>query len=150
MMKRSAVVVALGATLALLAACTPSTGGENNSSEETSPTGGADPASASITFKVASGGSDTLPMYMALEEVFKPMVEENSNGEVFVELYPSSQLGDDVKLVEQMRSGTLEASIPSTAPLVGLAPELAVFDTPFLFASSDEAYEILDGPIGDE
>lgn len=135
--------------MALLAACTPdTTGGEGSAGDAGAGTEG-NAASASITFKVASGGSETLPMYMALEEVFKPMVEENSSGDISVELYPSSQLGDDVKLVEQMRSGTLEASIPSTAPLVGLTPELAIFDMPFLFASADEAYEILDGPIGE-
>jgi tripartite ATP-independent transporter DctP family solute receptor len=87
-------------------------------------------------------------MYLAAEDVFKPMVEEKSGGRISVELYPASQLGDDVKLVEQLRSGTLECAIPVPSPLVGLVPELAIFDTPFLFSSSEVADRILDGGIG--
>jgi len=118
---------------------------ENTNSEQTSGS-----KEAEIVFKVGSGGSETLPMYIALKEVFKPMVEEKSNGRIRVELYPSSQLGDDVKLIEQLRAGTLEASIPVTSPLVGLCPEMSIFDIPFLFASHEIADKVLDGKIGEK
>jgi tripartite ATP-independent transporter DctP family solute receptor len=107
-------------------------------------------AGPTLILKVGSGGPLTLPMYMAAEEVFKPMVEQKSGGRISVELYPSSQLGDDVKLVEQLRTGTLECAIPVPSPMVGLVPELAIFDTPFLFSSAEVADRILDGPIGQE
>jgi tripartite ATP-independent transporter DctP family solute receptor len=105
-------------------------------------------AAPSIVFKVGSGGSVTLPQYLAMVEVFKPMVEEKSGGRIKVELYPASQLGDDVKLIEQLRSGTLESAIPVPSPLVGLVPELAIFDMPFLFSSNQMADKVLDGEIG--
>lgn len=144
-MKRTLAAGAVVA-LALLTACTPNNSpGANPSADAPTEDVSSD---ASIILKLASGGSETLPMYLAIEEVFKPMVEEGSDGEIAVDLYPSSQLGDDVSLIEQLRSGTLEASIPSTAPLVGLVPELAVFDMPFLFNDHEAAYELLDGEFG--
>ena len=101
-----------------------------------------------IVIKIGFGGPETLPNYRAIKELFKPEIESRTNGRIKVELYPSSQLGDDVKLIESLRSGTLEAAGPTTAPLVGMAPEFAVFDIPFLFESGEVADQILDGEIG--
>lgn len=112
--------------------------------------GGEKPAQAKIVFKVGSGGSITLPMSIAMQEYFEGEVEKRSNGRIDVEVYPASQLGDDVKLVEQLRSGTLECAIPVPSPLVGLVPQLAIFDTPFLFKSTKLADELLDGELGQQ
>jgi TRAP-type C4-dicarboxylate transport system substrate-binding protein len=106
------------------------------------------PAQAKIIFKVGSGGSITLPMSIAMQEYFEGEVEKRSNGKIDVEVYPASQLGDDVKLVEQLRAGTLECAIPVPSPLVGLVPQLAVFDTPFLFKSTNVVDKLLDGELG--
>jgi tripartite ATP-independent transporter DctP family solute receptor len=103
---------------------------------------------AEIIFKVGSGGSDTIPGYVACVEVLKPQIEEKSAGRIKVELYPSSQLGDDVKLIEQLRAGTLECTIPITSPLVGLVPEISLFDVPFMFPDGNAVNKIMDGEIG--
>ncbi len=105
---------------------------------------------AEITIKFAVGGPETLPIYRAAKDYFKPQIESKTNGRIKVELYPSSQLGDDVKLIESLRSGTLEASGPTSAPLVGIVPEVAIFDIPFLFKNSKTADFILDGKIGEQ
>ena len=101
-----------------------------------------------ITIKFAVGGPETLPIYRAAKDYFKPQIEARSNGRIKVELYPSSQLGDDVKLIESVRSGTLEATGPTSGPIVGLVPEVAIFDIPFLFPNAKVADFILDGKIG--
>jgi TRAP-type transport system periplasmic protein len=44
--------------------------------------------------------------------------------------------------------GAQEMMVGSTATLVGITKEMALWDTPFLFANSKEADAILDGPIG--
>jgi len=103
-----------------------------------------------ITIKFAVGGPDTLPIFRAAKEYFKPQIEAKSNGRIVVELYPASQLGDDVKLLESLRSGTLEAAGPTSAPLVGIVPEMAIFDIPFLFRNTKVADFILDGKIGQD
>src|SRR3546814_18156070 len=38
--------------------------------------------------------------------------------------------------------------ITSTSPLVGILPQLGVFDLPFLFANEKEADAVLDGEFG--
>src|SRR5256885_10519134 len=40
--------------------------------------------------------------------------------------------------------------VGSTATLVGLSPEMAVWDTPFLFSNVKEADAVLDGPVGEK
>jgi TRAP-type transport system periplasmic protein len=47
-----------------------------------------------------------------------------------------------------LRSGTQEMVVTSTSPLVGILPDLGVFDLPFLFANEKEADAILDGEFG--
>lgn len=102
-----------------------------------------------ITIRVSNGASESAPTVQASINVFAPAVEEASNGRITVENYYSSVLGDDTKATEACRSGELEIASTSTAPLVGLIPELAIFDIPFLFNSYEEADAIIDGPIGD-
>jgi tripartite ATP-independent transporter DctP family solute receptor len=57
-------------------------------------------------------------------------------------------LGSDLPATQALRSGTLEMVITSSSPLVGIVPELGVFDLPFLFANEAEADKILDGDLG--
>lgn len=98
--------------------------------------------------KVSNGVAQTHPIVVALNEKFKKIVEEKTNGRYKVEIYFSNQLGDDVKATEALRAGTLETCVTSTAPLVGFTKELAIFDIPFLFNNEKEADFVLDGPIG--
>jgi len=44
--------------------------------------------------------------------------------------------------------GAQEMMVGSTATLVGITKEMALWDTPFLFNSAKEADAVLDGPIG--
>ena len=121
--------------------------------KESAPKAGSSPqatSAPSIVIKFAVGAPDTLPIYQAAKEVFKPQIEAKSNGRIKVELYANSQLGDDVSLIQQLRAGTLEACGPVTSPLVGVAPGFAVFDIPFLFSSPQVADKVLDGKVGQE
>ncbi len=46
--------------------------------------------------------------------------------------------------------GAQEMMVGSTATLVGITKEMALWDTPFLFNNVQEADALLDGPIGDK
>jgi len=81
---------------------------------------------------------------------FKKYVEEKSNGKIKVTTYPASQLGAEREELEGVQLGTIEMAALSTGPLPGIFPQIMVFDMPYLFSSTDVAYEILDGPIGTE
>ncbi|MCA3586495.1 MAG: TRAP transporter substrate-binding protein, partial [Methylocystis sp.] len=54
----------------------------------------------------------------------------------------------DLQATQALRSGTQEMVVTSSSPLVGILPDLGVFDLPFLFSNEKEADAILDGPFG--
>jgi tripartite ATP-independent transporter DctP family solute receptor len=112
-------------------------------------TAGVDTSKAEITIKVSNGASESSPGVQAQISTFKTMVEEKSEGRIKVEIYSGAQLGDDTKGTEAARAGELEIVNTSTAPLVGLVPELAIFDIPFLFSSNEMADKVIGGEIGD-
>lgn len=79
---------------------------------------------------------------------FKELVEERTKGNVKIEIFPNASLGDERTLIEGMQAGTVHMGVITNGPVANFLPEIAVFEMPFLFASSEEAYKILDGAIG--
>lgn len=102
-----------------------------------------------IVVKVSNGAGETSPGVKAQLSVFAPMVENNSKGNIGVEVYSGAQLGDDTTATEMVVAGQLEINNTSTAPLVGYVPELSIFDIPFLFADEAEADKVLASEVGD-
>ena len=102
-----------------------------------------------IVVKVSNGAGETSPGVKAQLSVFAPMVENNSKGNMGVEVYSGAQLGDDTTATEMVVAGQLEINNTSTAPLVGYVPELGIFDIPFLFADEAEADKVLASEVGD-
>jgi TRAP-type transport system periplasmic protein len=81
---------------------------------------------------------------------FQELVQERTEGKVTVELYPNAQLGDERTLLEGMQIGTVDMGVITNGPVANFVEEIAVFELPFLFPSPAAAYEVLDGPIGQE
>ncbi len=79
---------------------------------------------------------------------YKEVVEAKSQGKIKVEVYPNASLGDERALIEGMQMGTVHAGVITNGPIGNFLPELAVFEMPFLFASEEEVYKVLDGPVG--
>jgi len=80
---------------------------------------------------------------------FKEIVEAGSNGEITVSVFPQSQLGGEVKMIQSARTGAIGAFITAGPPLENSVPEFAVFSLPYLFSSVDEANNVLQSEIGD-
>lgn len=97
--------------------------------------------------KFSIGTTQSGAQYRGLE-YFEKIVEQRSGGHIQVKLFHSAQLGDDLQAVSSLQAGTLEMTAPSTSPLVGMLPEFAVFDLPFLFPTAEVADRVLDGEIG--
>lgn len=110
----------------------------------------ATPAAADFqdrTIKVANGVFETHPVADGIK-VMNECVAEKSSGKMKLNPYYGGSLGGDLKGTQALRSGMLEMVVTSTSPLVGLIPELGVFDLPFLFDSEEEADAVLDGEFG--
>lgn len=97
--------------------------------------------------KAGIGYNEQSPQYKGLQK-FKEIVERESKGKLEVQLFGNSQLGDDTKMMLALRAGTLEMTMPSTAPISGLDKKWMVFDFPFLFPNEQVADKVVDGPLG--
>ncbi|WP_297671159.1 DctP family TRAP transporter solute-binding subunit [uncultured Desulfovibrio sp.] len=75
---------------------------------------------------------------------FAKLVKERSNGEIIIQVYPSSQLGNQRDLVEGLTFGTVDMTLTGTAVLGNFVPEVSIFDLPFLFRDVQHAYKALD------
>lgn len=77
---------------------------------------------------------------------FADLVQEKSNGEITIKLYPNAQLGGDREITEGVQSGTIDFGAQTTAPQVNFIPKLAIFDLPMLFENVNDARTTLDKP----
>jgi TRAP-type C4-dicarboxylate transport system substrate-binding protein len=60
----------------------------------------------------------------------------------------AAALGPDTQMQQALIGGAQEMMVGSTATLVGITKEMALWDTPFLINNAKEADALLDGPIG--
>lgn len=81
-------------------------------------------------------------------EKFKELIEERTDGQITVEVFPDSQLGSDREILEQMQSGAVQMNAPFTGVLPSFSKEYEVFDLPYLFENRDHAYEATNGELG--
>ena len=80
---------------------------------------------------------------------FADLVNERTNGQVKVTIFPKQQLGNDHQMVEMARTGELDIILTPTAKLSTLVPQMQYADLPFLFPTREDAYALLDGKVGD-
>ncbi|WP_198969985.1 TRAP transporter substrate-binding protein [Xylophilus sp. ASV27] len=81
---------------------------------------------------------------------FAQEVEKATGGKMKIRAIGNAALGSDTQMQQALIGGAQEMMVGSTATLVGIVPEMAVWDTPFLFSSTKEADAVLDGPVGEK
>jgi tripartite ATP-independent transporter DctP family solute receptor len=81
-------------------------------------------------------------------KLFAEQVEKASGGKMKIRAIGAAALGPDTQMQQALIGGAQEMMVGSTATLVGITKEMALWDTPFLFNSAKEADVILDGPLG--
>lgn len=153
--KRLLILLILALTLVITTACgsaSESGGSGSEGANNASPnSGSSDPEGSDdvYTIKIGHVGSDT-QHYTTAAKHFKELVEERSEGRIEVEIYPSSQLGDEREIYEGMQMGTVEMGILSSGPAAGFVPEMALLDLGYLYETREIAQEVLNGPIGEK
>lgn len=88
--------------------------------------------------------------FQVAAEKFAELVKERTGGAYQIDIYPNGALGDESTMLESMQIGTLDAGIITSGPFVNFVSEMGVLDMPFLFSSNDQAYNVLDGAVGQE
>jgi len=81
---------------------------------------------------------------------FKELMEADSNGKIKVEIYPNGELGGEREIIESVQSGTIKMTAPSVGVLSNFSPALGIFDFPFIFKDTENAYSVLESDFGKE
>ena len=99
------------------------------------------------SLRVSSGVTKGHPISFGITKMTQ-CAADKSGGKLKLVTYYDGALGNDTTASQQVRTGSLDMVLTSTAPLVGAIPQLAVFDLPFLFSNEREADQVLDGKFG--
>lgn len=101
---------------------------------------------ADIVLKAGHSQNAGEPMHRGLE-MMKEHLEDKTDGKATIEVFPNMQLGGEVEMIKQVMTGSLDITSPSNAPLTNFAPELKIFDMPFLFRDEKHMIKVLRGPV---
>jgi len=104
-------------------------------------------AAADFTLKLAHAANQTTVFNKAME-LFAKTVGERSGGRIEVKVFHSSQLGGERDYVEGLQLGSVEIAAVTTSALTSFEPQVAIFNLPFLFKSSEHFDKVVDGPVG--
>lgn len=77
-------------------------------------------------------------------------LEKISDGKMSIKIYPNQQLGSERENLELLQIGSLDMTKVSVGTLENFSPKMKVFGLPFLFKDKQQAFNVLDGPIGKE
>lgn len=99
-----------------------------------------------VTIKLAHYAAIGHPADVAANQ-FKEKVEERSNGQIIIEIYPANQLGSPDEVLEQNILGTVDMSLPTQGHLSRYSNKFATVMLPFVFEDYDHVYATLDGPF---
>jgi tripartite ATP-independent transporter DctP family solute receptor len=100
-----------------------------------------------VVLKLGHAVAPEHPYHMGAVK-YSELVAQRTNNKVKIDVYPSTQLGNERDMVEGLQLGTIDLVVTSTGPLGGFVPKMFVVDLPFLFRDREHAYKVLDGPIG--
>lgn len=131
--------------VALLAAMIACTSLFANGSAESAGSA-ANGAGKTYTIKIGHEFTTESPRHKGLEK-FKEYVEEKSNGQIKVELYPAGVLGKEAEMQESMRMGNLEAFVGG--PFDTITPKLNLILMPFFFEDEEALMRVAHSEIGD-
>ncbi|AKL94160.1 tripartite ATP-independent periplasmic transporter solute receptor, DctP family [Clostridium aceticum] len=140
-MKKLVVVMLVLSLIVAMVGCSSAPSGDSQ--------GGAGGDQEKYVIRAGIGLNDQHPQFKGLE-VFKEYVERESNGRIEVQLFHSSQLGDDIQMMEALQLGSQEVTCPSSAPITSIDKRFMIFDLPFLFPTEEVASDFVDGPLGQE
>ena len=81
---------------------------------------------------------------------FEAYVEGATGGDLDVEIYPASQLGDASTVLEGLQLGTIEMGVVHDGPIASFFKPIEVLSMPYLFDNQSVAWEVFDGPFMDD
>lgn len=96
------------------------------------------PSTAATVLRIGTVLAPDDPMGQGLDK-FKADVAKATKGEVKVEVFHNSQLGDTTEMIDQARAGANVGTVTDVARLSSFVPSLAIMSAPFLFDTYEQA-----------
>ncbi len=100
------------------------------------------------TIKLATIAPANTPWTDYMEE-WKANVAEASGGEIDIQIFPSSQLGNEFDVYNQLKRGRIDSGLFSNEVFAEDNPEIALMSTPFLFDKLSTIDCMFDQELGD-
>lgn len=139
----------LGVSALVLAGCGgggSDTGSDSGSGSE----GGGDGGYPEMTITFSHNQPIESPEHVGAEK-FKEVVEEQSEGNITVEVYPASQLGSLREQVESTQIGEIDITMQPSAVVSPFVDDVKLIDLPYLWPKeAEEKYRVLDSEVGEE
>ncbi|SNY90261.1 tripartite ATP-independent transporter solute receptor, DctP family [Cohaesibacter sp. ES.047] len=128
----------LGSTAALLLGGLLSAGAVNVASAQ------------SVVLKYGELNPDSHPMTV-VARAFAKLVKEKSNGDIVVDVYPSSQLGDERTELQGLQMGAIDMFRANAVSLGDFGSKKSnLFSLPYLFRDRNHLWNVLHGEIGQD
>lgn len=106
-------------------------------------------AQAATEIKLASIAPVGTPWIGHLE-AWEKAVEEASNGEIDIVIYPSAQLGNEFDVFKQVQRGRIDAASLSGGAVSAFVKEVSLMSTPYLYDNVETIDCVYDGAFGDK
>jgi C4-dicarboxylate-binding protein DctP len=104
--------------------------------------GKAESGKASYTMRMGMPGTGKhFTVYVS--EQFKAAIEEATNGDIAVQVYPTNQLGTAAQMIEGVQDASIEAVLIPSTYFAPFAPAIAVMDLPFFVENNQKTFEFL-------
>lgn len=110
-------------------------------------------AAAAADCEITLRSSDTHPDGYPTVEGVKAMateVKEKTDGRICIEVFPSSQLGEEKDTIEQTQFGVIDMVRASFGSFNDIVPVTQTLSLPYLFRGDEHLHHVLDGPIGEQ
>ena len=139
MKKRISILLVVTMIMVSLAGC----GSEQENSDDVENSGQTEPIELKLGTKMSNESIEgQAHLY------FAELVEEKTDGEIKVVVYPSEQLGDADTQVNNVKNGSQDIYAEGLANFSNYAPTVKIENLPYLFTSEEQFYEVMNGDFG--
>ncbi|ULL19211.1 TRAP transporter substrate-binding protein [Paenibacillus sp. H1-7] len=101
------------------------------------------------TFRLADTHPPDYPTVVG-DKKFADLVNERTNGRIKIDVFPSSQLGEEKAVIEQVQLGAIEFTRVSSGPLAEFNKNFGVFSLPYVFDSDQHLWKFLESDNGNK
>ena len=101
------------------------------------------------TLNLAHSLNTSHPVHLGIVRLAE-LVNEKSDGQLKINIFPNQQLGSEREVLELLQIGSIGMTKVSTAAIENFVPEFRVYSLPYLFRDDAHVQAVLNGEIGKE